>query len=347
VTIDERLGRDSILALDDWADVKLQEPFGMGGMGVVHKGWLTYRGSGRLAGTPAHPVAVKVLRVELRGSERARRMFEREAMALARLDHPNVVRFIALAEQAGQLAIVMELVHGRALSRVIGEARSAQERRALCLPLAEAFRYFSELLGGLAAVHALGILHRDVKSPNVLVRSDGAVKLSDFGIARLPESSAKITGGLIPGTGAYMSPEQVRGDELDFRSDLYSAAIVLYEMLSGVTPFDLPERDEMALRTAQLEEAPLALSQRVAPLPTEVDRVLARALAKDRNHRYSSALELGDAVRAALGFEAGPAWAAQHEFAGIAKTISEPVPSVDPELLLRAEVLRTAMMTRQ
>lgn len=341
-----RLGRGSVLRLDDWGEVLLAEPLGQGGMGVVHRAWLEYSAAGRLAGTPGHPVAVKVLRLELRGSERARELFQREARALERLAHPNVVRFVGLSEGEGQLAIVMEFVQGSPLSHVIHAADKARTGPgAPCLSFETAWHYFAQLLGALAAVHALGILHRDVKAANVLIRPDGVSKLTDFGIARLPEGGAGgATGGMIAGTGAYMSPEQVRGDPLDTRADLYSAAILLYEMLTGRTPFDTPERDELMLRTAQLDEAPPALGNYLL-VPRELEQVMAHALAKDRQHRFGTAVELGEAVRLALGFGPGQAWAAQREFADLARTISQPIPAADPDLIAQAERLRTAMMT--
>jgi serine/threonine protein kinase len=341
-----RLGRGSTIELGGWAEVLLGEPLGQGGMGVVHRAQLEYLAAGRLAGVPGHPVAVKVLRSELRSSERARLLFQREAAALERLAHPNIVRFIALYEAEGEHAIVMEYVHGAPLSHVLHAADKARTpAQAPCIAIDTAWHYFAQLLGALAAVHAIGILHRDVKPANVLIRPDGVAKLTDFGIARLPESGAGATGGIIAGTGAYMSPEQVRGDELDPRADLYAAAIVFYEMLAGVTPFDRPERDELMLRTAQLEEPPRALGEVLLGLPPELDLVMAHALAKDRQHRFASAVELGEAVRRALGVQAGRGWAAQQDFAEIARTISQPVPEAGPELVEQAERLRTAMMT--
>jgi serine/threonine protein kinase len=341
-----RIARGSSLGLEDWGDVRIEEPLGEGGMGVVHRGWLTYRESGRLAGTPGHPVAIKVLRPELSGRERARFMFLREATALERLAHPNIVRFVALVQQGPELAIVMEFVEGDPLSRVIRRASRLPSQPARAhLEVELAWRYFSQLLGSLAAVHALGILHRDVKPANVLIRPDGVVKLTDFGIARLPESGGRNTGGMIPGTGAYMAPEQVRGDALDARADLYAAAIVFYEMLSGMTPFDTPDRDEMAVRTAQIEDPPPPLSSTIPGLPPALDVVLARALAKDARHRFPTAIELGDALCEALGLSPGPIWPLAREFANMARTLSTPVPIVDSSLVHRAERLRTAMMT--
>jgi serine/threonine-protein kinase len=341
------MGRGSVLLVEDWGVVRVDEPLGEGGMGVVHRGWLTYRDSGRLAGTPPHPVAVKVLRPELSGREKARFMFLREATALERLAHPNIVRFVALVQQGvAELAIVMEFVDGDPLSRVIRRgSRNSMAPGHGRLDVELAWRYFSQLLGALAAVHALGILHRDVKPANVLIRPDGVVKLTDFGIARLPESGGRNTGGMIPGTGAYMAPEQVRGDALDGRADLYAAAIVFYEMLSGVTPFDTPERDEMAVRTAQIDEPPPPLSTVVPGIPPQIDVVMARALAKDSRHRYPTAVELGDALCEAIGVAPGPIWPLAREFANMARTLSTPVPIASQSLIQRAERLRTAMMT--
>jgi len=341
-----RIARGSLLGIDDWGDVRVDEPLGEGGMGVVYRGWLSYRDTGRLAGTPGHPVAIKVLRPELSGRERARFMFLREATALERLAHPNIVRFVALVQTGAELAIVMEYVDGDPLSRLIRRGpRNPFNPARGHLQIDLAWRYFSQLLGALAAVHALGILHRDVKPANVLVRPDGVVKLTDFGIARLPESGGRNTGGMIPGTGAYMAPEQVRGDALDARADLYAAAMVFYEMLCGATPFDTPDRDEMAVRTAQIEDAPPPVSTTLPGLPPALDVVLARALAKDARHRFPTAVELGDALCEALGVAPGPIWPLAREFANMARTLSTPVPIVDPSMIQKAERLRTAMMT--
>src|SRR5262249_32087991 len=158
-----------------------------------------------------------------------------------------------LADTGGQLALVMELIDGEALDAVIERhVRRAQPGGLPAMPFMRAWHYFQQLLGALAATHALGIVHRDVKPANLLIRRDGLAKLTDFGIARLPADVARSTGGMQPGTGAYMSPEQVNGGQLDGRSDLYSAGIVLFEMLAGRTPFDLPGRNELMVRAAQL-----------------------------------------------------------------------------------------------
>jgi serine/threonine protein kinase len=352
VGLPERLGPGSELAVADFGRVVLGHELGEGGMGIVYRGWLYYDPGGPLAGTPEHPVAVKVLHPLLRGRERARRMFRREAEALRRLAHPNIVHFFALVDDDTGLALVMELVQGEPLSSVI--VRAAQARAspsAPCVPFLLAWHYFAQLLGALAAVHELGILHRDVKPANVLVRSDGVVKLTDFGIARIPADQAQATGGFAPGTGAYMSPEALRGEPLDPRSDLYSAGIVLYEMLAGRSPFDAPERNELEVRRAQAEESPPPITSLVPSAPPVLDLLMARALAKEPSHRYGSGIELGEAFQQALGLPPTSGWAAQKELAELAKTISgldlealpevpSGVPTTVPDAQERAAELR-------
>jgi len=149
------------------------------------------------------------------------------------------------------------------------------------------------------------------------------IKVTDFGIAQIPAEEAKNTGGMAPGTGAYMSPEQVLNKPLDPRSDLYSAAIVLYEMLTGVTPFDTPERSELMVRTAQIEEAPAPLSSILKQAPPVLDLLMARALAKDPANRYGSAVELGETFRQSLGLPETPGWSLQQDLAEVAKTLSQ------------------------
>ncbi len=346
-----RLGPGSEIPLE-FANVTLQERIGEGGMGVVYRARMDYLPASRFAGTPSHPVAVKTLHPLLRGGERARKLFLREAEALRRLAHPNIVHFFAMADHEGELALVMELVEGRALSDIIQQAWVHRaSATAPCVPLVQAWQYFAQLLGSLAAVHAIGILHRDVKPANVLVRADSVVKLTDFGIARIPADEAANTGGMAPGTGAYMSPEAVQGKKLDARSDLYSAAIVLFEMLTGTTPFDAPERTEMMIRTAQIEDPPPPITRLVPSAPPQVDLLFAHALAKDPMHRYPSAVELGEAFRTGLGLPNAPGWLAQQRFAEMARTISglelpavQPVAATAPDVAAQAADLRADLV---
>lgn len=341
-----RFGEGSEIDLE-WGKVVVGVRIGEGGMGVVHRGWLYYNPAGPKAGTPPHPVAIKVLHPLLKSRERARRLFIGEANALARLSHPNIVHFFGMAEPEGQLAIALELVEGEPLSSLIDRhAKTATPGGLPCMPFMRAWHYFSQLLGALAAIHALGIIHRDVKPSNVLIRVDGVVKLTDFGIARLPAEDAKNTGGMAPGTGAYMAPEQVLGKDMDARADLYSAAIVLYEMLTGATPFDAPTRNEIMVRTAQVEESPPPVTRAVVGAPPVLDLLFARALAKDPMHRYGSAIELGEAFREALSLPDTTGWEAQQRLAENAAAISQlGLPQSSAGIpKTQADQMRTAVM---
>ena len=296
---------------------------GEGGMGAVYRGWLYFDPQGPQRHSPPIEVAVKVLHDSLRGRARVRKLFAGEAEALRRLLHPNIVRFFGLSQSEAGFAIVIELVDGQPLSSVIERhVKRAKPGGLPAMPFLRAWHYFQQLLGALAATHQLGIVHRDVKPANLLIRRDGFAKLTDFGIARLPADAAKTTGNIQPGTGAYMSPEQVLGKPLDGRSDLYGAAIVLYEMLTGRTPFEAPNRSELMVRAAQLEEAPPQLTELVAQAPPVLDHLFARALAKDPAHRFADALDFGEAFRRALGLADSAGWQAERALAGHAVAIA-------------------------
>ena len=297
---------------------------GEGGMGVVWRAWLFHAPGTPGAGTP-EPVALKVLRPQAMVQPGVRELFLREAEALRRLSHPNVVGFHDLFEHDGCLVLSIEYVEGDTLDTILARHIARAHLRGghglPAMPLLRAWYYFQQLLGALAAIHALGIVHRDVKPSNVLVRLDGLVKLGDFGIARFVDTPVTAaTRELAPGTGAYMSPEQVQSRPLDGRSDLYSAAIVLYEMLAGRTPF-LSDQGEFPVRRAQVEAPPPPIRAYLPQAPPIVDALFARALAKDPAARFESAIEMGDAFRTALGMPDTPEWRAQADIAFAARTI--------------------------
>jgi serine/threonine-protein kinase len=302
-------------------DVRLGE----GGMGVVWRAW-RFRPPGTPGAGQPEPVALKVLRPQASAQSTTRELFLREAEALRRLSHPNVVGYNDLFEHAGSLVLSLEYVEGETLAAVIARhvarAHLSGGHGLPCMPMLRAWYYFQQLLGALAAIHAMGIVHRDVKPSNVLVRRDGIVKLGDFGIARLVDSPVtEATQELAPGTGAYMSPEQVESRALDGRSDLYSAAIVLYEMLAGRTPF-ASDQGEFLVRKDQVD-APVPSIRALVPQSLPVlDALFARALAKNPDHRFDSAIEMGDAFRAALGLPDSPEWRAQADIAVAARTIA-------------------------
>jgi serine/threonine protein kinase len=304
---------------------------GEGGMGIVWRGWLFHAPGTPGCDDPPLPVALKVLTPRARARPELRALFLHEADAMRALSHPNIVRFHALVDRGSELAIAMEYVDGDNLDEVIAR-HVARARLAASgavpglpgLPFGRAWHYFQQLLGALGGAHALGLVHRDVKPSNVLIRRDGMVKLSDFGIAQLStdqlDPAARDPNVLAPGTAQYMSPEQVLQRPLDGRSDLYSAAIVLYEMIAGRTPFDIEARGEILVRHDQVETPPPPLRAFVPQAPPVLEALFARALAKDPTQRFATAIEMGEAFRIALGLPESPEWHAQAELAFAART---------------------------
>lgn len=304
----------------------LDAPIGEGGMGVVWRAWL-FRAPGTPGAGEGEPVALKVLRPQLATRTEARDLFLREAEALRRLSHPNVVGFLDLFEHEGSLVLSIEYVVGETLgaivARHVARAHLSGGYGLPCMPFLRAWYYFQQLLGALAAIHAMGIVHRDVKPSNLLVRRDGLVKLSDFGIARLADLPiTAATREVAPGTGAYMAPEQVLSRPLDGRTDLYAAATVLYEMLAGKTPF-AADRGEFLVRKDQVEAPVPSIRSLLPQAPPVLDGLFARALAKSPSNRFDNAIEMGDAFRTALGLPDTPEWRAQADIAVAARTIAQ------------------------
>lgn len=323
---------------------------GAGGMGVVYRAWFFHAPDGPRGKDPPIPVALKVLRAQPGLADEALAFFRREAEALRRLSHPNVTRLFDVFDQSGAAMMVIELVDGETLEDVIARhvarARLAGPGALPGLPLGRAWYYFEQLLGALAAVHAIGVVHRDVKPANVLVRRDGIVKLTDFGIAKVPAAPApdvsRIDPGAVPGTGAYMSPEQVLARTLDGRSDLYSATIVLYEMLCGRPPFTVDDKSEFIIRQEQVSAPPPPPRTFVPQAPPALDALMARALAKDPAARFPNAIALGDAFRRELGLPESPGWAAL-----VALASEAPATEREPEVAeKRMGTLRDAVIAR-
>jgi len=301
--------------------IVLDARLGEGGMGIVWRAWRFHAPGTPRGAEPPEPIALKVLRPAANKHEEVRAFFLNEAEALRRLSHPNIVRFIDLFECGGSLALAMEYVDGDTLEAVIARhvarARIAGPGAALPgMPFRRAWYYFQQLLGALAATHALGIVHRDVKPSNILIRRDGIVKLTDYGIARLTHLDALVERpDLAPGTGAYMSPEQVLSRPLDGRSDLYSAAIVLFEMLCGRPPFHAEDKSEFMVRQEQVHTHPPPIRTFLIQAPPVLDALFMRALAKDPAIRFANAIEMGTAFRQALGIPDTPEWRAQADIA--------------------------------
>jgi serine/threonine protein kinase len=316
-------------------------------MGTVFRAWLFWDPKGPHGQEKPTPLALKQLKPQASIQPELRAFFQNEAEALQLLAHPNVVRFHELFTWTPTLAgavqppgapsmvtpsgstapiLAMEYVDGDTLedvvARNVARARLAGRGALPGLELQRAWYYFQQLLGALAATHALGIVHRDVKPSNIMIRRDGIVKLTDYGIAHLVRPmhglAAPSPQELALGTGAYMSPEQVLGHPLDGRSDLYSAGIVLYEMLAGRPPFLPTEKSEFALRMDQVESTPPRIRSLVPMAPPVLDQLFDRALAKAPAMRFGSAIEMGEAFRAAFGLPSTPAWRAQSEIAQVA-----------------------------
>ncbi len=302
--------------------IVVQARLGAGGMGVVWRGWLFFAPTGPRGTDEPLALALKVLQPRSGDQSMLRALFANEAEALKSVQHPNIVRFHDFFEWGGSLVLAMELVDGSTLEDLISRHRARARLRGpgepLGVPVPRAWYYFQQLLGALAATHAMNVVHRDIKPSNVLIRRDGIVKLSDYGIARLtspPAGTPRATSATAVGTGAYMPPEQVLSRPVDARSDLYSAGIVFYELLAGRPPFSPDDLSEFSLRQAQVEAPPPPLGMFAPHVPAAVEPLLARALAKDPQYRFASVLEMGEAIRIALGERDTPEWRAQAEIA--------------------------------
>lgn len=281
---------------------RIDAVLGQGGMGCVYLA--EHTGIGRA-------VAVKILKADLGGGQDAARRFKREALASGRLDHPNIVGvsdFGVLDD--GSCYLVMDALEGESLG--------ARLDRDGALPWSEALDVMRGMLRGLKHAHDRGVVHRDIKPDNIFLANDDGrhvVKLLDFGIAKLvagaEEDPASTRAGITMGTPAYLSPEQAVGGEITARTDLYSATVVLFEMLTGRAPFDDP--DLVAVMIAHVSRPPPTLAE-AAPgleLPPQLEAVIERGLQKFTADRVSSAgeyLELLDGISAP--FEAAPPVAA-------------------------------------
>jgi eukaryotic-like serine/threonine-protein kinase len=229
------------------------------------------------------PVAIKVLAENLAGDEAFRRRFLREARLAARLSHPNVVSVYDAGEQAdGRPYIVMEYVDGETLADVLSERGP--------LPADEAAILVAQACRGLAHAHAAGLVHRDMKPQNLLLRRDGTLKVADFGIARAAEGTALTQAGTVLGTAAYLSPEQALGQKATPAADVYSLGAVLYELLTGRPPYELDSLADLAAK--QAEGAITPVSELAAGIPLRVEDAVMRSLARNPAYRPASANEL-------------------------------------------------------
>lgn len=260
-------------------------------------------------------VAIKILPPELLHDPMFRARFEREAQIIAALEHPAILPIYDYGEADGQPFFVMRLMTGGSL---------ADRLRHGPLPLAEAARIISKLAGALDEAHQRGIIHRDLKPGNILFDQNQNPVLADFGIAKLSEAGATLTGNVIVGTPAYMSPEQGRGEkDLDGRSDVYSLGVILFEMLTGHVPF---QADTPMGQIIKHMNSPIPVVFTYQPgLPRDIQEVINRAMHKRKFGRFSSAGEMAQALQAVVAGKPLPVFQAAQTFATLPGV--EPLPS--------------------
>ncbi len=258
------------------AHYRIIEQIGEGGMGMVCKAEdLNLK----------RTVAIKFLPRHIAADSEERERFKIEAQAAAALNHSNIATIHSIEEAEGELFIVMEYIEGKTLSDILGSGR---------LPIDKAIKYAAQAAEGLEAAHEKGIVHRDIKSTNIMVTDKGQVKIMDFGLAKVRGGKRVTTVGSTLGTAGYMSPEQARGEEVDQRTDIWSFGVVLYEMLSGQLPF--ASDYDQALVYQILNEEPNPLRDLRPDVPEGVEEVVFRCLSKAPDERYQSPGEVVEAL---------------------------------------------------
>ena len=248
---------------------EILERIGTGGMAVVYKAKCHYLN--RL-------VAIKILKSDLAQDEDFRRRFNAESQAVAQLSHPNIVSVYDVSKGGDVEYIVMELIDGITLKQYM-------EKRGQ-LSWRESLHFITQIMRALSHAHSRGIVHRDIKPQNIMVLRDGSVKVADFGIACLENSAQTLTQEAL-GSVHYISPEQARGDRADARSDIYSAGVVLYEMLTSRLPFEGESAVSVAIQ--HLSSIPLAPREINPDIPEALELICMKAMAQDINKRYPSA----------------------------------------------------------
>ncbi len=259
----------------------LVEQIGIGGMAIV------YRAIDRNTG---HSVAVKVLKPEFNRDSEFVSRFQREAEAASKMTHHNIVNLLDVGMDGENRYLIMEYVKGKTLDAVI------REKGRLSAPVA--VQITIRILSALQHAHQNGIIHRDIKPQNILVHADGHIKVADFGIARMANSSTLTRGDSVMGSVHYFSPEQAQGKGTDVTSDLYSVGVTLYQMLTGRVPFD--GDSPVAIAMQHLHAAPEPIRRYAPEVPEAICHVVMKAMEKDPQYRYRSAREMASELRMAL-----------------------------------------------
>jgi len=260
----------------------VQAIVGTGGMAVVYRAFDKKKN---------RVVAIKVLRPEYESDEEFVRRFSREAEAASKVSHENIVNMLDVGTDGDMRYIVMEFVDGQTLKDMIRQQGYIHPDTAIRMTI--------RILAAVDHAHRNGIVHRDIKPQNILVDSEGRVKVADFGIARLKATQTTTIndgeGVSALGSVHYFSPEQAKGEVADEKSDLYSVGVVMYEMLTGQVPFDGDNSVSVALK--HVNEAPKSMRERRPEISKALDEVVMRALCKDATKRYQTAAEMAADLR--------------------------------------------------
>ncbi|MGH2626686.1 MAG: serine/threonine-protein kinase [Anaerolineales bacterium] len=259
---------------------QLIEQVGSGGMATVYRAVDSRSGAER---------AVKILSPSIGSDEQFVRRFRREGRLLARLKHPNIVPVVDYGETGQVFYLVMPFIEGETLQRKLVHRRFSE---------AEIRRWIRQAAAALDFAHQRGVIHRDVKPSNILVDKDGNAYLTDFGLARLAESSGSLTGSLLLGTPAYVSPEQARSDGIDARTDQYSLGVILFQLVTGRLPFETDT--PMATVMKHMREAPPQPRSLNPDLPPAAEKVILKCLAKNPGDRFPTVGEAARTFEAAL-----------------------------------------------
>lgn len=265
-------------------EFRIEERIGQGAMAAVYRAYQP---------SVNRQVALKIIRLDRGMHEEFRRRFAREAEMIARLEHIHILPIYAYGIQDELAYLAMRLLRGGSLNDLMRRQPLSLDRVA---------DIFNQVARGLAYAHSQGVIHRDLKPSNIMLDDAGNAYLTDFGLAKFTEDSAELTrSGIIVGTPAYMSPEQLRGEPLDHRSDLYSLGVILYNMVTGRLPFDTSSGDLVSIIYQHLEKPPTPPTQINPAIPPAVEAVILRALQKDRADRFDSAPAMARALNEALG----------------------------------------------
>jgi len=259
---------------------RLIEQVGQGGMATVYRAQDI---------RTLNEIALKVLSPTISGDKRFVRRFRREAGLVVRLKHPNIVPVLDYGEANGMVYLVMPYIQGSTLSDHIRTKQLSAEN---------VLRWTDEIAQALDFAHQQGIIHRDIKPSNVIISKSGQALLTDFGLARMADQSSTLTGSMLMGTPAFISPEQGRGQELDHRSDQYAFGILLFQILTGQLPFD--GDNPMATVLKHLQDPVPRLRSINARIPQTVENIVLKSLAKNPENRFESVAELNRLFQAAM-----------------------------------------------